>query len=56
MDTFVRQLGEIAAPLAQNPPGAGRRPRKLAVILHPLPMADSEESAAQNGKDDAADA
>ena len=56
MDTFVRQLGEIAVPLAHNPPGAGRRPRKLAVIMHPLPVADGEAAPVLNGTDGSADA
>jgi DNA-binding transcriptional ArsR family regulator len=55
MDTFLRRLGELAAPLLQNPPGAGRRPRKLAIIMHPLPDADGVETPVLNGKDDAAD-
>jgi DNA-binding transcriptional ArsR family regulator len=56
MDTFLRRLGEIAVPLAQNPPGAGRRLRKLAVITHPLPDPDGVENPVLNGKDGPADA
>jgi DNA-binding transcriptional ArsR family regulator len=55
MDTFVRQLGEIVVPLAQNPPGAGRRSRKLAVIMHPLPLADGEAAPVVSGTDGPAD-
>jgi DNA-binding transcriptional ArsR family regulator len=56
MDSFVRQLREIAAPLVRNPPGGGRRPRKLAVIMHPLPDADGGENPALHGKDGPVDA
>ena len=53
MDRFLRRLGEIAAPLLQNPPGDGRRPRKVAVITHPLPMPDGAAAPVMHGKEGA---
>ena len=36
LDLLGKQLNEALQPLAANPPGEGRRLRKLAVISHPL--------------------
>ncbi|MCA9973789.1 MAG: helix-turn-helix domain-containing protein [Anaerolineales bacterium] len=37
LDALVQQLNAAILPLAQNPPGNGRRQHKFAIITHPAP-------------------